>query len=122
MVSKKTSEVLRGEIWEFDPDPVRGREQGKKIRPALIISSDQLNRSAAGLVIVIPLTTKNRGIPTHVAIKPKDGGVRKTSYAMCEQIRAISTERLVRRWGRLNNNGVLTEISEWLSDLLELHF
>lgn len=120
MASKQPTEVLRGEIWDFNPDPVKGREQRKKIRPALVVSNDQLNESDAGLIIVIPLTTRNRNIPCHVKISPKDGGVRKISFAMCEQIRAISKERLKRRRGMVKNQQILQSISEWLCDLLDL--
>lgn len=117
---KQTIEVLRGDVWDFDPDPVKGREQGKKIRPALIISNNQLNESDAGLVVVIPFTTRNRQIPCHVKVSPKDGGVKKISFAMCEQIRAISKERLKRRRGAIKNQQILQAISEWLCDLLDL--
>lgn len=120
MASTLPTEILRGEVWDFDPDPVKGREQGKKVRPALVISSNQFNESRADLVIVMPLTTRNRGIPCHVKITPKDGGVRKISFAMCEQIRSISKERLKRRRGMVRNQQVLQAVSEWVCDLLDL--
>jgi mRNA-degrading endonuclease toxin of MazEF toxin-antitoxin module len=50
---------LRGQIWEFDLDPKRGREQ-KGIRPCLIVSTDALNRSGFGTVIACPVTTRER--------------------------------------------------------------
>ena len=41
---------LRGEIWMFDLDPKKGREQ-KGVRPCLVVSTDALNQSGfAGVV------------------------------------------------------------------------
>jgi mRNA interferase MazF len=49
--------ALRGEIWEVDLDPRRGREQ-QGVRPCLVVSTDGLNRSMS--VIVCPITTTER--------------------------------------------------------------
>jgi mRNA interferase MazF len=50
MVLKKNN-PLQGEIWLFDPDPVKGNEIGKKVRPALVVSNNLMNEGASGLVI-----------------------------------------------------------------------
>lgn len=90
----------RGEIWLADLNPVRGREQAG-MRPCLVISVDPFNQSPAGLTIVLPVTSKNKGIRSHVEVLPPEGGVREASYVKCEDVRSISTERLVNRWGRI---------------------
>lgn len=90
----------RGEIWLADLNPVRGREQAG-MRPCLVISVDPFNQSPAGLVIVLPVTSKNKGIRSHVEVLPPEGGVREASYVKCEDVRSISTEQLVSRWGRI---------------------
>ena len=114
------SEILRGDVWLFNPDPVKGREIGKKLRPAIIISNDLFNNSGAELVIVIPLTTKAKGIPSHIRLLPSDGGVKEMSFAMCEQVRSVSKTRLITKWGCVRNKHVLLEIAEWLADLMEI--
>lgn len=81
----------RGEVWYFDPDPTRGREQ-KKPRPCLILSVDVYNNGPSDLLIVLPLTSKKKGIPCHIEVKLV--GKQQTSYVMCDQIRCISKERL----------------------------
>ena len=91
----------RGEVWWVDLDPVTGHEQAGK-HPALIFSSDRLNRGRGEIVWVVPMTTTDRGIRSHVAISPPDGGVSRRSFAMAEQLRAISTERLRGRVGRVS--------------------
>ncbi len=117
MVSKKNSPI-QGEIWLFDPDPVRGNEIGKKVRPALVVSNNLLNEGPSGLVIVIPITSKDKRIPSHIRIDPPQGGVKFTSFAVCEHVRSISKERLVKRVGKVQSSSILKEVSSWLSDLL----
>ncbi|MCL6099146.1 MAG: type II toxin-antitoxin system PemK/MazF family toxin, partial [Bacteroidetes bacterium] len=64
----------RGEIWMINLNPAKGREQSG-IRPALIISDDFFNNSAAELVIVLPITSKKKGIPLHVQLSSKETGL-----------------------------------------------
>lgn len=92
---------LRGEIWVADWDPIRGHEQGG-LRPCLIVSADPFNRSRAGLAIGIPLTTVQRQVISHVPLAPPEGGVRRPSFIICEQIRTLSHERFDQRWGRVS--------------------
>src|SRR5881396_1237930 len=94
-------EPLRGEIWNVNLDPTKGREQ-RGTRPALVVSHNTFNRSVADLVVVIPLTTTYRGIPLHVRIDPPEGGVKKTSFAKIEDVRSISKERLAKRFGNVS--------------------
>src|SRR5690242_13598372 len=86
-----SSEFHRGDIWFFDPDPTRGREQ-KKARPCLILSVDVYNNGPAELLIVIPMTSQKKSIPCHIEVKT--AGLGRASYIMCDQIRCISKERL----------------------------
>lgn len=112
--------AARGEVWYVDLNPVRGHEQAG-IRPALVISADEFNRGPAGLVIVVPLTTRERPrpIPLHVPIEPRDGGVRQRSFAMCDQVRTISVERLERRLGLLSRE-VMGAVDDRLRIVLSL--
>jgi mRNA interferase MazF len=75
-----------------------GHEQGES-RPVLVVSNDSFNRSAAGLVVIVPLTRTNRGIPFHIAVSPPEGGLTSTSYILCDQPRTISKDRLGTRRG-----------------------
>jgi len=88
----------RGEVWEVDLSPVVGREQAGR-RPALIVSVDAFNQSPRGLVVVLAVTGTVRGLPTHVPVAPPEGGLTKPSVIMTEQIRSISKDRLIRRYG-----------------------
>jgi mRNA interferase MazF len=45
--------------------------------------------------MVVPLTTRARGLPTHVEVRPPEGGLHQTSWARCEDLRSVSIERLM---------------------------
>jgi mRNA interferase MazF len=70
----------------------------------LVISNDEFNNGAAGLVVVVPLTTKERArMPLRVRIDPPEGGLEQTSFALCEAVRSISTDRLSgEAWGSVS--------------------
>ncbi|HEY8656316.1 MAG TPA: type II toxin-antitoxin system PemK/MazF family toxin [Candidatus Limnocylindria bacterium] len=108
----------RGEVWTVQFGPVVGHEQGAE-RPAVILSTDQFNRSAADLVAVVPITRTDRRIPFHVEIAPPDGGLTTTSYALCDQIRTVARSRLSRVRGRLSTEA-MAAIEGRLRILLEL--
>jgi mRNA interferase MazF len=110
----------RGEVWLADFDPVRGHEQGRQ-RPALILSTDQFNNGPAELVVVIPFTTRERArMPLRVRVDPPEAGLRETSWALCEAIRSISTERLVDGpWGTVSAR-TLSTIEYRVRTLLDL--
>lgn len=90
----------RGEIWLVDFGEPVGHEQGYR-RPAVIISDDRLNRSRAELTIVVPVTTTRRGLPSHIEIEPGGSGLEHTSYAKTEDVKSVSTNRLIRRLGAI---------------------
>jgi mRNA interferase MazF len=109
----------RGEIWNADLDPTRGREQAGR-RPVLIVSTDRFNEGPAELAVIVPITSKDKRIPWHVALHPGTGtGLRVQSFAMVEAIRCISRERLAKRLGVATNPN-MEEVETRLRILLEL--
>ncbi len=88
----------RGEIWIVDLDPTLGHEQAGR-RPGLVISVNAFNRSAAELAIVLPVTSRKKGIRSHVPIPAGEAGLRVSSFVKCEDVRSISTRRMSRRLG-----------------------
>ncbi|MCI0642628.1 MAG: type II toxin-antitoxin system PemK/MazF family toxin [Gemmataceae bacterium] len=93
-----TKPAARTEVWMTDFGGGRGHEQAGA-RPSLVISHDVFNQGAADLVVVISITSKAKGVRTHVEIKPPEGGLSVVSFAKCEDIRSISKDRLQRRMG-----------------------
>lgn len=51
------------------------------------------------MAVVLPVTTARRGLPSHIELEPGDSGLSHTSYAKAEDIKSVSTQRLVRRLG-----------------------
>jgi mRNA interferase MazF len=95
------NQASRGEIWMVNLDPTQGREQAGT-RPILIISVNTFNHGVADLVVGVPITSKAKGIPLHVEINPPEGGLNVKSFAKCEDVRSISTSRLVRKFGSVS--------------------
>ncbi len=70
-----------------------GHEQAG-LRPVLILSFDRLNQGPSGLVVVVPFTSRGKGLPLHIRVLPPEGGLAQESWAECEHIRSISQDRL----------------------------
>lgn len=79
----------RGQIWNGDLGHPVGHEQAH-IRPLLVISGDRF--AATELVTVLPITTTRRPYPTRVEL---DGPLDGICYVQVEQVRTISTSRLI---------------------------
>ena len=65
----------------------------------LVISSTPFNRSPAGLVVLLPFTTRLRGIPLHVNVLPPEGGLTRPSAILCDALRSVDQQRLQYRMG-----------------------
>jgi len=97
--------MRRGEVRLTGLDPVRGSEADKR-RPAIIVSNDRANATAAplgrGVVTVIPVTTNVVRVFAFQALLPAElTGLRCDSKAQAEQVRSVSVERLGPVVGRL---------------------
>jgi mRNA interferase MazF len=89
--------IHRGDIWWVDLNPTRGSEI-RKVRPAVVITADALNR-ARRTVVVVPLSTGPQPHPPIVVATPSAGD---KSVAVCDQVRAVDKSRLTRAGGRLS--------------------
>lgn len=86
------------QIWWTDFDPQVGRERAGQ-RPGIVVGSAFACELPNDLVLVVPCTTKDRGLPFH----PRLESLGKPTFAMCDQLKSISRERLVRQHrGRLD--------------------
>lgn len=64
----------------------------------VIVAQNNIGNSHSPLISVIPLTTKNKCMPTHVKISknPQDSGLAYDSYALVEQLQQIPRESIGR--------------------------
>jgi mRNA interferase MazF len=108
----------RGDVWVVDFGTPIGHKQGYE-RPAVIVSSDELNLGPAGVLVVVPITRTNRRVPAHVEIEPPEGGVKTRSFITPEDIRSVSIERFGERWGHVSAP-TLAIVEDWLRTLLDL--
>jgi mRNA interferase MazF len=99
----------RGEIWFVDFAPVRGHEQSG-LRPGLVLSVDEFNRSTRELVMAIPGTTVFRPIPGRTEVRAPAGGLPKDTYFLCDQLRTLSIDRFHRRVGSIPERYVLESL------------
>ncbi len=112
--------MLRGEIRLTDLEPARTGEADKR-RPAIIVSNDRANSTAArlgrGVVTIVPITSNTARIfPFQVLLRAEETGVRVDSKAQAEQVRSVSVERIGPVIGRLP-----THLVTQLDDALRLH-
>jgi mRNA interferase MazF len=108
----------RGDVWLVGLDPTRGHEQAG-VRPALVLSADEFNASPAGLLTILPITSKPRTLRTRVEVQPPEGGLSIVSYVICEQTRTISTDRLVKPLGMVRP-ATMTKVADIVRVLLGL--
>jgi len=71
------------------------------------------------LIVVLPLTSTERGIPLHVRVRKGDGGIKNDGTILCEAIRSISKDRLISKWGALSREAI-AEVEDRLRILLDL--
>jgi mRNA interferase MazF len=108
----------RSEVWLVDFGEPVGREQAGR-RPALVVSADSLNESRAGVVVVVPITTAHRGLPSHIEIDSGGSGLDELSYAKCEDVKSISEQRLIGRIGAAGEEAMF-QVARVLRFLLEI--
>jgi mRNA interferase MazF len=105
-------------VWLIDFGSPVGREQSGS-RPAVIVSADSLNDSPAGAVVVVPITTTYRGLPSHVVIDQGSSGLDEVSYAKCEDVKSVSEQRMIARLGTVSDD-VMLQAARALRFLLDL--
>jgi mRNA interferase MazF len=115
-VADPPAELAPGDVVWVEPDPTVGREQAGR-RPALVVASADYLATVDTLAIVVPITTVDRRWPNHIPINGAD--LPYASWAMSEQVRTVSRERIVARGGAVDYT-TLRAVRAWISDFLDL--
>ena len=105
-----------GDVIWVQPEIAVGREQGGR-RPALVVAGAGYLQTVDTLALVVPITTADQGWPNHIEVLGTE--LEQRSWAMSEQIRTISRERVVARAGHAND-ATLAAVRRWLADFLDL--
>lgn len=112
------SRVTTWQVWLVDFGEPVGSEQGG-VRPAVVVASDFHCRFPIDMTIVVPVTTRNRGLAHHVAVASAESGLNRPSWARTEDITAISTARLRgnRPLGYLTDSETV-QLKRWLRRMI----
>ena len=94
--------ISQGEIWWADLPLPQGSGPGFR-RPAVIVQSDDLNRSGIATVICVPLTSNLKWAlaPGNVHLPPRLTGLPRNSVANVSQIFTVDKSLLIERVGKL---------------------
>ncbi|HEU0042033.1 MAG TPA: type II toxin-antitoxin system PemK/MazF family toxin [Jiangellaceae bacterium] len=106
--------ISQGQIWLAAFSPTVGHEQSGT-RPCIVVSGRRFNAMPIQLALVVPITSRNRNLPHHVRVSD-DGSLNRASWAMCEAVRSISTDRLRSQIGTADDETVaeiLSQLSLW---------
>ncbi len=71
------------------------------------------------MALIVPLTTRDRGLDHHVRIDSAESGLNQPSWARTEDIRAVTTDRFTRP----NPIGTasaheIEQLSDWLREMV----
>lgn len=115
--------MRRGDIHLVDLEPARGSE-ANKVRAAVIVSNNAANHSVEsngrGVIIVVPLTSNTARVLTFQALlRSAESGLPRDSKVQCEQVRAVSPDRVLKRVGTVPRQR-MTEIDAALRRHLAL--
>jgi len=108
------TDLAHGDIVWMSPDGAIGREQRGR-RPAVIVAGNEFLELVDSLVLVVPVTSRDRGWPNHIPLP----GLPGPSWAMTEQLRVISRERLHGQVGEADQLA-MHRIRHWLRRFLDL--
>lgn len=115
-IALNVHDLTTGDVVWVTPEIAVGREQSGR-RPALVVAGSDYLATVDTLAIVVPLTSVDRGWPNHVPVEGTS--LSRASWAMTEQVRTISRDRIVEHGGRASDETVLA-VRGWLRDFLDL--
>ncbi len=107
--------IVAGQVYWIAPDATVGREQAGR-RPAVVVSGSGFHSAATTLAWAVPVTSTDRGWDNHVELTGPTG-LTARSFAMTEQLRVVSRERLDGLIGAVDD-ATLTAIRRWITDFL----
>ena len=104
-------DIVQVDLGKADLGQVIGSEQGG-IRPVLVVQND-IGNKFSNTTIVIPLSSRLKSLnqPTHTLIrKSVDNGLKTDSVLLGEQMRVISSQRIIKKIGTITDENEQKEI------------
>lgn len=111
-------ELAPWQVWPVDLGTPTGSEHGGR-RPVVVVGSRDHCQFPIEMALVIPLTTRDRGLPHHIAVSSAESGLNQPSWARTDDIRAVSLRRFLSRQplGRLPQREQ-EQIRHWVHRML----
>jgi mRNA interferase MazF len=111
--------IRRGQVYIADLDPGHGSEPGKK-RPVVVVQTNLINRVHTS-TMVCPLTSQiDESLKLlRVHLDQGEGGIRKRSDILIDQVRAVDNHRLIEMIGQVPSDK-MSQLSVKLRVLLDL--
>jgi mRNA interferase MazF len=114
----RSPRIAPWQVWWVDFGHPVGREQGG-VRPAVVVGSATHCRFPIDMALVVPLTTRDRGLAHHVPVASPESGLSRPSWARTEDITAVSTQRFTHSEpiGAVSQ-AEMDELSDWLREMV----
>lgn len=109
-------ELKRGDVVWADLSPTIGHEQAGH-RPVLVVSEDVFNRRS-GTVIAMAITSRPPKASFPLTLKLAGTRLPKEAWVKISQIRTLSTERLGKRVGRVEDSEIEKAV-DGLSEIIK---
>lgn len=110
---------ISGDVVDLDLAVPDGGAAGF-VHPAVVVTAQRILDAGPRVIQVVPLTTTLRGFHSELVIDPDgDNGLSESSAAQCQQLRAVSPNRIAATSG---NVGAVTlaRIRETIAVILDL--
>lgn len=106
-------QLVPWQLWVVDFGARVGHEE-EGVRPAIIVGSATHCGFRTNMALVVPLTTRDRGLRHHVRIASESSGVRRPSWARTEEITSVSTFRFGQSPIGTASPEEIAELRKWL--------
>lgn len=115
MAARSVVNLVAGQVHWARPDSTVGRKQSGR-RPVIVVSGTGYHDTITTLALVVPVTSVERGWDNHVQVSGPSG-LPRASFAMTEQVRVVSRDRLDGLLGAVDDH-TLDQIRGWIRDYL----
>lgn len=113
------SMLTSGDVIDLDLGIPAGREAGFR-HPAVVVTAQRILDAGPSVVQVVPTTSTIRSFVSEVELIPdRANGLDLKSAAQCQQVRAVSTNRVIEVRGNVGAVALL-QIRETLSSIFDL--
>ncbi len=108
-----------GDVVDLDLGLPQGHEACFS-HPAVVVTAQRILNAEPSVIHVVPLTSTIRGFDSEISIQPDDrNGLRVTSAAQCQHLRAVSVMRVASTRGNVGA-AILAQLREAISTVLDL--